>query len=147
MLGGTREQRRAAVKWEREAFRSGKWKPWERTSLPMGIPGATGWCADVREIARNWLYVVLIRPVRTEWGVVYHLAIRTASSLEPPWRDKQRIKNELFGSEAHAVEVMPRASELVDEADMYHMWVLPPSVRLPFTIYREGASLPAGWSA
>lgn len=137
-LPGTREQRRLAVKLERDSFRSGRWQPWERWPLPGGLPGANpaGWCAQVREVARNWLYVVLIRPVATEWGVVHHLAIRTASGLEPPWRDKQRIKNELFEPDTMAVEVMPPASRLVDDADMYHMWVLPDAGRLPFNLER-----------
>lgn len=130
---GTREQRRLAVKWEREAFRSGRWKPWE--TLPGAELGATsGWCAEVTRVARNWLYVVLIRPVATDWGEVHHCAIRTASNLEPPWRDKQRIKNELFGPDFTAVEVMPPEGELIDEANMYHIWVLPPGFLLPFTI-------------
>ena len=134
----SRAQRRGALKLEREAMRSGKWKPWERIPLPHGIPGARpdGWCADVREVARNWLYVVLIRAIRTDWGFVHHLAIRTASNLEPPWRDKQRIKNELFGPEYVGIEVMPPSSELVDDADMYHMWVWADARRIPFKLER-----------
>lgn len=132
--GGSRDQRRLAVKLERDAFRSGRWQPWETIAMPVGIRGGSGWCLDVRSVHRNWLYVVLDRPVSTEWGAVHHLAIRTASSLEPPWRDKQRIKDELFGPEFTAVEVMPPRGELIDEADMYHIWVLPPGFLLPFTI-------------
>ncbi len=139
-LGGTREQRRLAVKWERDAFRTGRWQPWERLAPPAPMSPANGWCAEVTEIARNWLYVVLIRPVPTAWGTVHHLAIRTASHLEPPWRDKQRIKNELFGEESTAVEVMPPSAELIDEADMYHVWVLPPGFALPFTLSRRPAA-------
>lgn len=126
-----------ALKWEREAFSSGKWKPWEKFDLQSALPGGHGWCRDVRWVARNWLYAVLVRPVETDWGLVYHLAIRTASNLEPPWRDKQRIKDELFSPEHTAVEVMPPRSELIDEADMYHVWVLPPSFQMPFTIFNR----------
>jgi len=133
----SREERRAAVKLERQAIKSGDWGVWVETGLPHGIPGASGWCADVRSVAKNNLYVVLMRPVETEWGRVWHLAIRTASNLEPPWRDKQRIKNALYGWERVAVEVMPPGSELIDEADMYHMWVMPEGFMLPFTIGRR----------
>lgn len=132
---GTREQRRLAIKLEGKASRSGAWGPWDHFPLPGGLPGSTGWCSMVRSVARNQLYVVLIRPVATSWGDVQHCAIRTASNLEPPWRDKQRIKNELFGEAATAIEVMPPAAELIDEADMYHMWVLPDGFALPFTIW------------
>lgn len=134
---GTRVQRRHAVRLEQRAVKTGRWGLWERTALPRGIPGGSGWCAAVREAAKNDLYVVLIRPVHCDWGLVHHLAIRTASSLEPPWRDMQRIKNELFGSERVAIEVAPPQSELVDAADMYHLWVLPDDMRLPFTLGRR----------
>ena len=136
---GTRVQRRHARCLEQRAIRSGKWGEWETTALPDGLPGQTagGWLRQIRQVAKNDLYVALVRPVETKWGRVHHLAIRTASSLEPPWRDKQRIKDELFGPEFVAVEVMPRQSRLVDEADMYHMWVLPEGMALPFGISEE----------
>lgn len=131
---GTREQRRHAYALERRAKKTGNWGAWERTDLPHGLPG-TGWTRDVRYVVKNSLYVALVRPLAVEWGEVHHLAIRTASNLEPPWRDKQRIKNELFGADYTALEVMPPEDELVDEADMYHMWVLPLAMRLPFTLH------------
>ena len=136
--GGTRDQRRHAVSLERKAIRSGQWGDWRCTPLPNGIPGGNGWCAEIDVAYANDLYAVLVRPLETEWGTVMHCAIRTASNLEPPWRDKQRIKNELFGANSVAVEVMPRDVEVVDQADMYHMWVLPDGFYLPFTIWSEG---------
>lgn len=33
-----------------------------------------------------------------------------------------------------AVEVFPATRDLVDVANMYHLWVLPKSVQLPFTL-------------
>lgn len=113
----------------------GDWGEWRKTPLPRGIPGGHGWCREIREAWANNLYAVLIRPFADANGdEVIHLAIRTISQLEPPWRDMQRIKNEICGAESTAVSVMPPASELVDEADMYHMWVL--SSRLPFSLAR-----------
>ena len=47
-----------------------------------------------------------------------------------PWRDKQRIKNELCGPEAEGVELFPAESRLVDTANQYHLWVLPPGTDL-----------------
>ncbi|MGV4796178.1 DUF7694 domain-containing protein [Rhizobium sp. F40D2] len=133
-----RQQRRAARSFERKGLK-GDWGLWRITDLPDGIPGGNGWCKQVRTAYANNLYVVLFRPFRDERGdEVIHLAIRTASQLEPPWRDMQRIKNEICGEEATAVQVMPPACELVDEADMYHMWVV--SGRLPFTLAYRRAS-------
>ena len=79
-----------------------------------------------------------MRPVETSCGLVLHCAIRTASGFEPPWRDKQRIKNELFGEDRTAVEVMPPTDELVDAADMYHMWILPAGFHMPFGLKHDG---------
>lgn len=129
-----RRQRLAARAMERKGLK-GIWGEWRKTSLPNGIPGSTpgSWPSQIREGWGNNLYAVMIRPFVDENGdEVIHLAIRTLSQLEPPWRDMQRIKNEVCGAEATAVQVMPPESELVDEADMYHMWVL--SSRLPFTL-------------
>lgn len=134
MMLGNRRDRRASVAMERRGLR-GDWGAWRFTNLPDGLPGS-GWTREVREARANNLYAVLVRPLIDEDGNrICHLAIRTASSLEPPWRDLQRIKNELFGVESTAVQVMPPQSELVDEADMYHMWILPR--RLPFTLKRR----------
>jgi len=134
--GGSRAQRRHAVRLEQRAIKTGRWGEWERTAMPAGLPGTdpSGWCAQIREVFKNDLYVVLVRPVACAWGTVQHLAVRSASSLEPPWRDMQRIKDELFGTERTAVEVQPPRAELVDAADMYHLWVLPDDMRLPFTL-------------
>jgi hypothetical protein len=105
----SRNERRAAVKRETAARVTGNWGPWERIETPHGGEG-TGWVRDIRYVFRNSLYVVLCRPVRTEIGEVVHCAIRTASNLEPPWRDKQRIKNECFGEDRVAVEVIPTSA-------------------------------------
>lgn len=40
------------------------------------------------------------------------------------WRAFQRIKNELVGEEYEAIEIYPRESELIDEANQYHLWVM-----------------------
>lgn len=133
---GSRQQRLHAKALERRAIKTGVWGAWRIADYPRGLPGASprGWCSEVRTTYANDLYVVLCRPVRTDWGIMTHCAIRTISSLEPPWRDKQRLKNEIFGSDASAVEVMPPDAQLVDDADMYHMWILPAGFALPFTL-------------
>ncbi len=40
------------------------------------------------------------------------------------WPDLQRIKNEIFGAEAEAIQMFPKQSELVDDANLYWLWVL-----------------------
>lgn len=41
------------------------------------------------------------------------------------WRQMQNIKNELFGTESLAIEVYPRESELIDDANIYWLHILP----------------------
>lgn len=74
----------------------------------------------------------MTRQVKTEWGTITHATI--TSHDEPKWRDKQWIKNQIFGEEAQALEVFPKESQLVDGAPMYHLWILPPGFKIPFTL-------------
>jgi hypothetical protein len=49
------------------------------------------------------------------------------------WRDFQRIKNQLVGDEAEAIELYPAESRLVDTATQFHLWwVADPLFRFPF---------------
>lgn len=52
----------------------------------------------------------------------------------------QRIKDELAGVDATAIEVYPPKAEVIDQADMFHIWVLPG--KLPFGLHK-GMYLPA----
>lgn len=71
----------------------------------------------------------------TTWGVVTQLLIRDHENHEFCWKDKQRIKDELCGSDRIAVEVFPEQENLVDQADVYHLWVLPQGFELPFGLH------------
>ena len=48
------------------------------------------------------------------------------SDAEPiySWPDLQRIKNEIYGPEAVAIQMFPAMSGLVDDANLYWLWVL-----------------------
>lgn len=70
-------------------------------------------------------YTVSSRQIRTPLGTVEHLAIERIGGGDIPWAVKQEIKDELFGSRAVAIEVYPAKKNLVDVADIYHLWVLP----------------------
>lgn len=49
------------------------------------------------------------------------------------WRDLQKIKNEIVGSECEGVELYPAESRRVDTANQYHLWVFSsPSIKFPF---------------
>jgi hypothetical protein len=110
---------------------TGNWGEWETIPLPNGNPLGGGWNKEIREARKNRVFCVLIRPLPD--GNV-HLAVCSLSGRRPSWHEMQRIKNDIAGPEATAVEVYPPQSEMVDEADMFHIWTVDP---LPFTIWSQ----------
>lgn len=135
----SRADRRRLVSNAERARGSGQWGSWERIPMPTGIPGATGWCLAIRAAYRNKVFSVLWRPCDTPQGIVTHLAISSLSHRRPTWPEAQRIKNELIGEDRIAVEVYPRQVDVVDGADMYHLWALPPDHTLAFGLHGEPA--------
>jgi hypothetical protein len=139
-----RKVRRAAYAQERAERATGKWAPWKRGSTPQmvaafqeadrAVPGAFGWTREIHSVWTNGWCCVMVRAIeRTELCVcVDHVAIRTALGAELSWKEKQRIKDELFGADRVAIEVYPRAAELVDAANMYHLWVFPSGFAFDF---------------
>lgn len=117
--------------------KSGDWQTWEKRSLVPGEINGAGWTREMHTAYRNGAYAVLVRTVETAWGRIEHASIHTLTGGDIPWRDKQRIKNELFGAPRVALEVFPAQDALVDAADAYHLWILPEGFDLPFTIAAE----------
>lgn len=120
----SRIARRMAAKTERRSLATGKWDPWERHDFTKGHVGMQGWLFGIDRCYSNGLYAVLVRRLDADDTGRLHLAIRTPTNQEPPWRDLQRIKNELFGPDRFAVQVCPPEPRLIDHADMYHLWVM-----------------------
>lgn len=58
------------------------------------------------------------------FGKMQHLWIRRHDSKPMGWSQLQRIKNEVIGKESTAIQVFPKESQLVDQANMYHLWVV-----------------------
>ena len=90
-------------------------------------------------VMANNVYIVQIWLVsNTEWGRVTQVGIRRNDAAPVhSWNDLFRIKNEIFGPERSAVEVYPAVSELVDDANMYWLFVLDEGKQPPFTIRRR----------
>lgn len=81
----------------------------------------------------NNRYSVQFSEIATDIGLIVHLWIRRHDGdIARSWADLQQIKNELVGAERLAVEVFPPTKELVDQANMAHLWVYPVGYRLPF---------------
>ena len=133
-----RNMRRAVYATEDKARRTKSWAAWERIDVRGRAPG-DGWMREVHTVYRNGWCVVMVRTTHTLWGADEHAILRTARNAELGWAEKQRIKNEIFGPARLAIEVMPAADRVVDAADVYHLWVLPTGMTLPFGLHRLDA--------
>lgn len=112
-----------------DAFEEVPLNPAERDLFPQGLCRA--W--------RNSLYSAQEYKVHCEIGTVVKLMIRRHDSKAiHSWKHLQKIKNKLYGKERTAVEFYPPESELIDQANMYWLYVLPQDVRLPFQPKKDG---------
>jgi hypothetical protein len=106
------------------------WLPFAPTGQVVTGPPNT---SDGTVWANN-RYVVVMRhcgenPVT---GPLIWLSIKSVENdARHDWREMQRIKNELVGEEAEAVELYPSESRLVDTANQFHLWCFP-AWRFPF---------------
>lgn len=77
-------------------------------------------------------YVVLIGLENwPPYGQMAHLFIRQHYNQTVSWAEKQHLLHSLFGKGAKAFEVFPPVDELVDQATVYHLWVIDPAKMLP----------------
>ena len=86
-------------------------------------------------VVKNNQYEVCIRRqgAPEPFGQVTWLSIKRCDRRAiRDWRDLQRVKNELVGSEVEAVELFPAEDRLVDTANQYHLFAFPRGYRLPF---------------
>jgi hypothetical protein len=91
-------------------------------TLPEAVWGNDRYSVFVRDIGEGAMHISLHRrdrqPVRD-------------------WRHLQQIKNEVAGPERTAVEIFPPESVLVDSANEYHLFVVPPGTEVPFLLGGE----------
>lgn len=123
-----RANRRGAVAAHRRAKDPWVWegRP-ERPAIPILAFGTL-----VRALV-NARYSVQVYERESELGVITHLALRRHDNgTVIPWSDLQRVKDEVAGADRLAIEVFPPADQLVDDANMFHLWVLPRGFVLPF---------------
>lgn len=126
-----RQQRRAAVA---EARTRRSWD-WFKPSLTDAARARHPACADVLRVLRNDIYVVQIYgvPWRHYHDPLLHLIVRRIDGGKSfPWRDLQRIKDELVSPDRTAVQVHPPDYEVVDQANLAHLWVYPSGFSLDF---------------
>ena len=127
-MGTSRRQKRLAIKAE---FK----KPvseFEQIDLLTEVqvpPGMT-------RAYRNSRFTVMVfdnQPVSTGTATLAMIYRHNNAPIPNHWSEIQKIKNELFGEETTAVEYYPAKSLLIDEHNIYWIWIYPDSV-LPMPI-------------
>lgn len=104
------------------------WSPWLGPMTPAMAQKHGSRVPDHYEtVWFNDQFVVCVVTTRQDalLGEVKHVLFQTASgSKDVKFYDYLRIKNELFGEERYALQVVPAQSELVDRSNSYHMHIL-----------------------
>ena len=99
--------------------------------------------ARMREgkVWQSSFYEVVERTIFVDaWDIsMTHLSFkRRDREVMHDWREGQKIKNAICGSEREAVELYPAESRLVDTSNQYHLWVLGDGQKWPFgQFFRE----------
>jgi hypothetical protein len=94
----------------------------DRMESMLADPDAEVWMNDVYQVAVE----------RVEDGTIEHLSIkRLDRQPDIPWRDLQRLKNEVAGEDVEAIEIYPAESRLVDTANQRWLWCFPPGFVIP----------------
>ena len=111
------------------------WGIWQSGNVTAQVSGQK---RDIWALYQNDVFIVTLVTFHCDWGSCIHVVMRLKPDALPlhglTWAAKQRIKDELVGTGRVAVEVFPPASELVDQADAFHLWVLPEGFKLPFGV-------------
>lgn len=118
---------------EHPEVRKGGWK-----DLPVSDRWRAAFpaCGEIQRFTIDRVFSVQVYENRTDWGIVDHLLIRRHDQAPIRlWTDLQRIKNEVAGTDRTAIEVFPAEPDLVDQANLYHLWVLPVGFDLPFGLH------------
>jgi len=84
--------------------------------------------ADFKFVNSQYHVLVYLWDLDTVW-----LCIKNhENTSRSDWRDKQRIKNELCGTQCEGIELYPLESKLVDSANSFHLFVGRPNVSRNF---------------
>jgi len=86
---------------------------------------------------RNTRYTVMIYDNSlTNQGCAIRVMIQKHNNtpILNHWSEIQKIKNEIFGEEVTAVEYYPAKSQLIDDFNIYWIWIFPQDILpIPFT--------------
>ncbi|MDV3568148.1 hypothetical protein CMU71_14740 [Elizabethkingia anophelis] len=77
---------------------------------------------------KNYRYMVMVYDeVKTTAGEAIQALVQKLDDtpIQNHWREMQNIKNKIFGKETIAIEYYPKESQLVDEHNIYWLWIYP----------------------
>lgn len=99
----------------------------------------------IYRVVTNDMYIVqfsklLVTGFEKEWD---HLWIRSKHPIgkDIPWAEKQRIKEDFFPGR-FGYEMFPPESDLVDQANMYHIYIAPENVRPAYGLHKVENEIP-----
>ena len=128
----------------RQIVLDGGWPAWSAMVLTHepGSPFYADMACDYS--FANSRYQVLVNFEETPgWPPMAHLKIKAHDKrCVRDWRDIQRIKNEICGTEAEGVELYPAEKRLVDEVNEIHIFVLHPATSFPFGCQGRATATP-----
>jgi len=142
MLWGNRPRGRknslsnlAAARKDEASAARGRHEGWSEWRL---LPRKARLFGKFLDVYQNEAYTVVVNEVDTGhpyFGIVTHLAcIRRDGQAVHSWLDLQHIKNTLIGEESTAIEVYPPQSRVVDELNMYHLWIVRGEGKFPLDL-------------
>lgn len=79
------------------------------------------WCSRIYR--NNRFHVLIDDHLLEESGTARAMVVPHNGGREVFWRDLQDIKNQIFGPEATGAQFFPPESELVDEANVYWLYI------------------------
>jgi|SRR5882672_2754619 len=135
----TRAERRAMVrakeKYVKKLMAGGydKWLDITHTEQTQSVMNQLGGERPFK-VWRNGMFIVQAFSTPNAWGAIRMMIRWLDARPDHDWSLFQRIKNDLFGPEAVALEVYPAESNKQDVANMYWLWVLPPNADCPIEV-------------
>ena len=126
-----RKERRHLMAITRKTMSAKNWGEWEHRFSPDNasvskLPGfQNGWCNNLFAVQHFVL----------NFGSFDRVMVRRHDSGRICWAELQRIKNELFGEDRMAFEMLPRQKDLVDSANMYWFFLVPTEREHHFDMY------------
>ena len=109
-----RAKESAFKKQIKDVIKTGDWGRWEDKSIDFREKKK-----NAHAFYANYIYSV---QVYNDDGQIVAGIRRHDQSVNVPWADKQRIKNEIFGEEKLFIECFPPEKELIDQANLFWIW-------------------------